>query len=83
MTRIKLQMMLIADLGAESRSATAQLSAWSRNHTFTGFSLLFFSCDYVQLTLCHGQVDSQVSQLIWEEQKETAKAEPYGKSLRQ
>jgi len=75
--------MVVADLGPESRSATTHLSVCSRNHTFTGFLFLFSSWDYVQLKLCYGQVVSQVSQLIWEEQKEMTKAEPYRESLRQ
>lgn len=62
-----------------SRSGTwnqlchSPINAWPRNHTVTGFSLRLFSCDYVQLKLCQSQVDSQVSQLIWEEQEKWQK----------
>lgn len=72
-------MMVVADLGPESRSAAVPLSACSRNHAFTGFTVSFFSCGYAQCKLCHGQASSQISQLIWEEQKEMPKAEPSGK----
>lgn len=50
---------------------------------FSWLFTFFLSCDYVQPKLCHGQVDSLVNQLIWEEQKEMAKAKPYGESLLQ
>lgn len=57
--------MFVADLQAD----LPQLHALSRNHTFTGFWLLFFSSDYMQFRFSYSQVDSQVSQLIWGEQK--------------
>lgn len=59
--------------GSWNQLCHSPINAWPRNHTVTGFSLLLSSCDFVQLQLCQGQVDSQVSQFIWEEQEKWQK----------